>query len=325
MPEQRPSINYDSYSILKQNNTIGNGYYTTNEEQIIAAFDRWKANTTGIETIAQKGKNHVARFFCDHASSGVYTTKGPVAKLDMDPLVQFINTNIAWSVSNSRSATGTLDSFDLTFGGGGAANLTGQDWAVDPLTGNVQYTSTGQFTATLVVTDTLGNASQPATLTIDIVDIANGIAKIYIATSDTGIFTYLPGGTPATANTGLSGGDLNENSGKLNPHFAHLPAGQHHYAAANDNGFIISFDGAATYLKVTKATLGNPTNTAGDVSPPTTTDLDEIAIAFDPKDVRRIYILRLTDSTWNASFDPRAFLYWTNDYGTTWFSFGIGV
>jgi hypothetical protein len=248
-----------------------------------------------------------------------------VAKLKMTPQVQFINTNIAWDVSASRTQSGTIDTFDLTFGGGGASNLTGQDWAVDPKTGNVQYTTAGQYTATLYVTDTLGNRSQPATLTIDIVDITDGISKIYIATSDTGIFTYLPGGTPVTANTGLSGGDLNVSMGRLNSRFENLPVDQQHYAAANDNGFIISRDGAATYTKVTKATLGDPTNTAGDGSPPDTDDLDEIAIVFDPQDIRRIYLLRVTDATWNASFDPRAFLYWTNDYGVSWLSFGIGV
>lgn len=243
----------------------------------------------------------------------------------MTPQVQFINTNIAWDVSNSRSPTGTaIDTFDLLFGGGGATDLPAQDWSVDPLTGTVTYTTVGRYTATLTVTDTTGNRSQPATVTVDIIDI-QGISKIYILTDDSGVFTYVPGGTPVTANTGLSGGDLNGNSGRLNPHFDHLPVGSQHYAAVNDNGFIISVDGAGTYTKVTKATLGNPTNTAGDASPPTTSDLDEITVWFDPRDVRRIYLLRVTDPTWNASFDPRAFLYWSDDYSVTWSSFGVGL
>lgn len=242
----------------------------------------------------------------------------------MTPLPQFVNTNVAWDVSASRSSTGTIDTFDLTFGGGGATDLTAQDWSVDPLTGNVQYTPEATYTATLTVTDTLGNISQPATVSVPIVDIV-GISKVYIATSDTGIFTYLPGGSPATANTGLSGGDLNVNSGKLNPGFSQLPVGQQHYWFGNDNGIAFTTDGAATWTEISKATLGNPTNTAGDASPPTTTDLDEIALTYDPQDVRRVYCLRLTDSTWNASNDPRAFLYWSDDYGTTWSSFGIGV
>lgn len=291
----------------------------------MSAFDRYRSNVTGFETLAQKGKNFVPRFFADESATGPYQVKGPVAKLIMTPQVQFINTNIAFDVSNSRSPTGTtIDTFDLTFGGGGASDLTGQDWSSDPLTGNVQYTSTGQFTATLTVTDTTGNRSQPATVTIDIVDV-QGISKIYILTDDSGVFVYVPGGTPVTANTGLSGGDLNGNSGRLNPHFKTLPVDQQHYAAVNDNGFIISVDGAGTYTKVTKATLGDPTNTAGDASPPTTNDLDEIAIAFDPQDVRRIYVARFTNATWNASFDPRVYLYWSNNFAETWLSFGVGV
>ena len=244
----------------------------------------------------------------------------------MTPTVQLINTNIAWSVSASRSATGTIDTFDLTFGGGGASDLAGQDWSVDPLTGNVQYTTVGQYTATLYVTDTLSNRSQAATLTIDIVDVA-GIAKVYIATSDTGIFTYLPGGTPVTANAGLSGGDLNVNSGKLNPNFEGDPVGQQHYWFGNDNGIAFSTDGAATWTEISKAALGDPTNTAGDGSPPDTDDLEEIAMAYDPQDIRRVYCLRVTDATWNASFDPRAYLYWNDNYGKAgnWLSFGIGV
>jgi len=260
---------------------------------------------------------------CDDAI-GVYTTKAPVAKLKMTPTVQFASVNIAWDVSASRTQSGTIDTFDLTFGGGGASDLTGQDWSSDPLTGNVQYTTEGQYTATLYVTDTLGNRSQAATLTIDITDI-EGIAKTYIATSDTGIFTYLPGGIPVTANTGLSGGDLNSKSGRLNDHFAGLPISQQHYWQCNDNGLAVSVNGCATYTKITKATLGDPTNTAGDGSPPDTDDLDEIATCPDPQDIRRQYLVRRTNATWNASFDPRAFLYFTDDYGATWSSFGIGV
>ena len=291
----------------------------------MATWDRYKSNTTGFETIAQKGKNFRPRFFCDDATDGVYITKAPVAKLKMTPLVQFINTNIAWSVSASRSSTGTIDTFDLTFGGGGASDLTSQDWDVDPLTGNVQYDTVGQYTATLFVTDTLSNRSQAATLTIDIVDIEAVISKQYTATSDAGIFTYIPGGTPTAANTGLSGGDLNSKSGRLNEHFANDPVDQQHYWQCNDNGIAFSVDGCATYTKITKATLGDPTNTAGDGSPPDTNDLNEISTAPDPQDIRRQYLLRMTNATWNASFDPRAFLYWTDDYGVSWLSFGIGV
>ena len=289
----------------------------------MATWDRYLSNITGLEIKAQLGKKFTPRFFCDDPTGGVYVTKAPVAVLKLDPTVQFTNTNIAWDVSESDSATGTIDTFDLTFGGGGASNLTGQDFAIDPLTGNVQYTSTGEFIVTLVVVDTGGNQSQPAKQTVNIVDI-QGIGKVYISTSDSGIFTYVPGGTPTAANTGLSGGDLNTNDGRLNEHYENLSNSQHHWIT-NDNGLAFSVNGVSTYAKITKATLGDPTNTAGDASPPTTTDLDEISLGYCPQDINRVYLLRLTDSTWNASFDPRAFLYWTNDYGATWLNFGIGV
>jgi PKD repeat protein len=290
----------------------------------LAVWDRYLTPTTGLEIIAQKGKRFTPRFYCDDPTGGVYVTKAPIAVLKLTPTVQFINTNIAWDVSESDSSTGTVDTFDLTFGGGGASDLTAQDWSSDPLTGNVQYTSTGEYTVTLYVTDTGGNRSQAAKQIVNVVDI-QGISKVYIATDDSGIFTYLPGGTPTAANTGLSGGDLNVNDGKLNLSLSQLAVSQHHYWQTNDNGIAFSVDGCATYTKITKATLGDPTNTAGDGSPPDTDDLDEIAIAFDPKDIRRVYLIRVTDATWNASFDPRVFLYWTDDYGATWSSFGIGA
>lgn len=290
----------------------------------MAAFDRYKNPTTGIEIVSQLGKRFTPRFYCDDPTGGVYVTKAPVAVLKMTPTVQFINTNIAWDVSQSDSATGTIDTFDLTFGGGGASDLTGQDWSSDPKTGNVQYTTVGRYTATLYVTDTGSNRSQAAKITIDIVDII-GIAKVYISTIDSGVFTYVPGGSPAVANTGLSGNDLIINKGRLNPHYAHLPITYQHYWIANGSGLAYSTDGCATYAKITNATMGDPTNTAGDGSPPDTDDLDTVAITFDPQDAKRVYVLRLTNSTWNASNDPRAFLYWTDDYGASWSSFGIGV
>lgn len=289
----------------------------------MAIWDRYLSNTTGLEIIVQKGARFAPRFYCDDTTGTVYLTKAPVAVLILDPVVQFTNTNIAWDVSNSVSATGTIDTYNLTFGGGGASDLTGQSFA-GAKTGNVQYTSTGTFTVTLTTTDTGGNVSQAAKQLVSIVDgsdedISLTTSKVYIATSDTGIFTYTSGNTPATANTGLSGGDLNVNSAVLHPTYAN------HYWFTCDTGVIFSTDGASTWNKITKATLGNPTNTAGDVSPPETDDLDEICIQFDPFDNRRVYVLRVTDSTWNGSNEARAFLYWSDDYGISWTSFGIGT
>ena len=288
------------------------------------AWDRYLNKETGLEIRAFIGKRFYPKFHCDDPLGGVYVTKAPVAVLKMTPIVQFINTNIAWDVSKSNSATGTINTFDLTFGGGGASDLTGQLWASAPKTGNVQYTTVGTYTATLKCTDTGGNVSQLAKIEINIVNTV-GFGKAYIATSDTGLFTYLPGGTPAVSNTGLTGGNLNFASGRINPHFTHLGNAQHHYWACTDNGLVYSTDGGATWNAISAATLGNPTNTAGDASPPTTSDLDQVAVAFDPQDWQRVYCLRVTDSTWNASNPPRAFLYWSDNYGVSWSSVGIGV
>lgn len=242
----------------------------------------------------------------------------------MSPIVQFINTNIAWDVSQSVSASGTIDTWDLNFGGGGAANLSAQDWASDPKTGNVQYTTVGTYTAALTMTDTGGNVSQAAKQTIQIVDTI-GFAKAYIATGDTGLFVYSAGGSPATSNTGLSGDDLIFSAGRLHRFTDDFGNTKHHYWACTGNGLAYSVNGGATWTTISRATLGDPTNTAGDGSPPDTDDLDQAAIAFDPQDWRRVYCLRMTNAAWNAANDPRAFLYWTDDYGATWSSFGIGV
>ncbi len=284
----------------------------------MATWDRYKSNTTGLEIIAQKGVNFTPRFYCDDTSGSVYITKAPVAILKLTPTVQFVNTNIAWDVSQSVSATGTIDTFDLTFGGGGATDLTGQDWSVDAKTGNVQYTSTGTYTVTLYVTDTGSNRSAAARQTVNVIDLASVISKVYMSTSDLGVFTYVPGGTPVTANTGLSGDDLAIWSGKLNPHYSQLPITQQHYWIANDNGIAYSVDGCSTWTKITRATLGDPTNTARDATPPTTDDLYEVAIEFDPQNPLRVYVLRVTDDTL-----ARTWLYWSDDYGVTWSSFGL--
>ena len=58
-----------------------------------------------------------------------------------------------------------------------------------------------------------------------------------------------------------------------------------------------------------------------------TDDLEEKALAYDPQDIRRMYCVRMTNPAWNASFAPRAYLYWNDNYGEagSWLNFGIGV
>lgn len=290
----------------------------------MATWDRYKSKKTGLEIKAYTGKIFTPRGYCCDSSS-VYVTKAPVAVLKLTPTVQFVSTNIAWDVTQSYSPTGTVDTFDLTFGGGGASDLTGQDWSTDPKTGNVQYTSTGTYTVTLYVTDTLGNRSQAAKIMVNVVSLLEAVA--YIAAAN-GIYRYLAGGsvTRVLSSTYIL-------SGRLNPHYAHLPQAQHHYWAGTNqipgpSGVgVYSFDGGTTWadLGVTAARFGSPANTAGDSPAPTSSDLDLVAFDFDPQDPKRLYALMVTNSTWNASYDPRAWLFWSDDYGETFSNVQIGV
>lgn len=290
----------------------------------MATWDRYKEPETGLEIRAFVGDNFQPAFYCDDPNGGVYTTKAPAAKLIMSPVVQFVNTNIAWDVSQSVSATGTIDTFDITWGGTtDIGNLSAQDWSTDPTSGNVQYTTVGTYTASLKMTDTGGNVSQPSEVTVNIISLV-GLAKAYIATSDSGLFVYTPGGSPTASNGSLTGGQLQFNSGALNPNYTYLGNSQHHYWAATPNRIVYTLDGGSSWSTILTATMGDPTNTAGDATPPDTDDLDCVAVGFCPQDQLRVYVLRVTDSTWNGSNDPRAFLYWTDDYGATWSSVGIG-
>lgn len=291
----------------------------------MATWDRYLDPETGLEIRAFVGDNFQPAFYCDDPTGGVYTTKAPAAKLIMSPAVQFVNTNIAWDVSQSTSATGTIDTFDITWGGTtDIGNLSSQDWSSDPTSGNVQYTTVGTYSASLVMTDTGGNVSQPSVVTVNIVSLV-GLAKAYIATSDTGLFTYVPGGSPAASNGSLTAAQKLFNSGLLNPHFTALGVSQHHYWAATPTDIVYTTNGGTSWTAITTATMDDPTNTAGDATPPDTDDLDCVAVGFDPQDQRRVYVLRVTDSAWNGSNDPRAFLYWSDDYGATWSSVGIGA
>ncbi len=80
-----------------------------------------------------------------------------------------------------------------------------------------------------------------------------------------------------------------------------------------------STDGAGTWTNIAESALGTPANSAADSPAPTAADLDNIDIAFDSQDDRRIYLLR----TWASP--KRAWLYVSDDYGVTWANTQVGI
>jgi len=285
------------------------------------AFERYKTNTTSFETEVLIGKVFYIRSYCDDTSGTTYITKAPVCKLKMTPVVQFADTNIAWDISNSISATGTIDTFDIAWGGPvNLADLSGQSWAADPKTGNIQYTALGTYTVTASVTDTLGAKSKEQKIEIRIIPATGfvNLQRAYISTIDGGVFVLKPGGVdPTASNTGLTSNHINIRSIRMHPAYKSLPPNQQHIWAATQDGVAYTVDGAANWTVISEATLGTPTNTAADGTPPTATDPDNIDIAFDPQDARRVYLLRTTAT--------RCWLYVTDDYGATWSNTQIGI
>lgn len=269
-------------------------------------WERYTSQITGLELISYTGNVFTPRSYCDDPLGGVYVAKEPVCKLLMAPLVQFVSTNIAWDISQSSSATGTISTYTIAFGGGGVSNITGAAWA-GAKTGTVQYNATGAYTVTAYVTDTLSKQSKQVVQPILIVAKEQ---RVYIGTTDTGLFVMTPTAGPAASNTGLTGDNLKFRAAHLHPAYRALLPAQQHVWACTKSGVIYSTDGAATWNLITKATLGAPENDAGDNPAPGTNDLDQIDLCFDPQDARRVYVLRTTAT--------RSWLYITTDYGITW-------
>src|SRR5512147_3259779 len=109
---------------------------------------------TGIEFVSYTGPVFTPRSYCDDPTGGVYVSKEPVCKLLMTPVVQFVSTNIAWDISQSSSATGTISTYTIAFGGGGVSDITAAAWSGGK-TGTVQYNAVGSYTVRAYVTDTL--------------------------------------------------------------------------------------------------------------------------------------------------------------------------
>ena len=275
-------------------------------------WERYKSNITSFETETLIGKVFNIRSYCDDTSGTTYITKGPVCKLIVTPSIQFTETNLAWDISNSVSATGTVDTYSINFGGPtDTGNISAASFA-GAKTGNIQYTAPGTYTIVSSVVDTLAAKSKECKQEIRILQPNTYIAtqRVYISTIDGGVFILQPGQIPFTSNSGLTGNHINIRAMRMHPNFKRLPASQQHLWCATQDGVALSTNGATTWTVVSEATLGTPTNTAGDAVAPTATDPDNIDIAFDPTDQRRVYLLRTTAT--------RTWLYLTDDYGSTW-------
>lgn len=259
---------------------------------------------TGIELEIWSGRIFTPRFYC-HDTVGtavaLYAEKPPVCHLKLSPRVQVLGQAIAWDIGNSYSATDTVDIFYIDWGSStDIGNLSGEDFNLDPTSGDVVFDEVGRYTVEAYVRDVLGTDSQPVRITVEIVE---PVETVYIGTADGGAFVSIDGDTPAAINSGLSGDDLKLRSIRFNPHYADLPQDRQHLWICTKSGLAYSTDGGGSWTKISKATLGNPAG--GD-----TDDLDQIDLCFDPQDSRRLYLLRTAAAG--------AWLYWSEDYGATW-------
>lgn len=278
----------------------------------MAVWDRYKSKTSSFEVKSYIGANFQIRFFCDDTTAVIYAAKPPVCKLKLTPTVQFINTDIAWDISQSISSTGTVDTYDIAWGGttdDGDESGTAFSGAK---TGTIQYTTAGTYTVTASVTDTLGVRSTQQTQQVKIIETDDfvNLKTLYTGTTNGGIFRLEPDAEQTAINTGLTGDNLKIRAVRMHPATKSLPTSQHHLWACTAAGIVFSTDGGNSWTLKPKADLGTPINTAGDGPAPATADLDQIDLCFDPQDQLRVYFLRTTAT--------RAWLYLTSDYGTTW-------
>ncbi len=275
------------------------------------SFELYTGNFSILETLADRGGNFQIRSYCDDATV-VYLTKPPICKLDLDPRAQGANLDIAWDVASSRAPTGTIDTFTILWGGStDIGDLVDQDWASDPLSGDVQYTAEGRFIVTTTVTDTLGVTSAPCKQVVQIGATTTNVF-ILIGTSDKGIWLYTQeDDLMIERNNGLTLDFLEVRGLVIHPLTDTLPLNQVIAWIATLGGPANTLNGGTSWVTIAKNDMGVPTNDAGDSPAPVIGDLEVIDVSLDPVNPNIVSFLLVDPLT-------RAWVYTTTDSGTSW-------
>ena len=288
----------------------------------MAFSERWKSRETSFEYRVNKtGQIYKPIFACDDFDSSVpvelrpYLLKNPMVKFKVTPSVQFVGEPVDWTIADSNSATSTIDSFDVFFNGPGPTDITNGDWAIDPKSGSVVYTSAGEYIPQATVTDILGVTSQTGSVSVEIID---EVQVAFVGTNGSGVYSLPPGGTPVQINTGLSGDFLNVRHLAMPPQYLTLSPGQQHVWIATLGGVAFTTDGGATWATIDPAGLGEPENAWGDSPAPISIDLDCINVAFNTTNPKQVLVMRTVETP-----DRRVWAYLSNDYGATWSNKGI--
>lgn len=246
------------------------------------------------------------RFFCCTAGNETGVVKEPVAVINISPTVICLNDSIAYNGAASYDPDGTVTTYAWNFG-----DLSSSSAA----SGTHQYLSLGTFTVTLTVTDGTGRQGS-AYAQVQVIDCTSpgrlGLMEMYVGHKSAGPYYRSTGGVWSARIAGLTGQWLNVRCLRMNPFKKYGAFGSREVWIATQAGVAYSIDDMTTWNLVIMA---NPRNTAGDFPAPQVSQLDWYTIVFNPMYENEIYIL--------AGTATRAWVYWTEDGGTTWDSWQV--
>lgn len=245
------------------------------------------------------------RFFCCTAGNVTGVVKEPVAVINITPVSICVNDSITYSGSSSYDPDGTVTGYSWTFGDGGASLAA---------SGTYQYTTAGTYTVTLTVTDGTGlQGSASAQVVVN----ESLVTDVFLGHRSAGCY-YMPfdscaGGTWEQRNTGLTGNWLNVRDMKMDPFTKYGPVGTRHIWIATQAGIAHSEDDMDTWTLYEDMPV--PSNEKGDTPAPAVSDLDWFCVTFNPEYPEEVYTL--------AGTTTRAWVYWTENYGTTWYNWQV--